>query len=685
MLKQIDSKDFSLIVLQYFIKNKLNKNTDINKLKLETTYLENGINLSELDRIANNYNLKINVYNCNIEELMKLNSSEFPLATIINQNNVQHMIVIKKIKNNTIIIIDPFQGIIKLSLKEFKEIFFNIVIGFEILSDLKIIEKQINKNLDFKKQENDQVKPLKLNKFFICRTLYFLILILELFIFISIPFINKFVLSEIIPNHLPIYIIFITITLLWTVLIFNNLKHLLNKIINHYISEIITSKKIIFLKNLKYTNFKQIQKLSSQEFLVRIFALDLVVMYQIVFYANVAINIIYFLASLFLLYKINLLLSIVLLIYCFILIANSFLFKKTNEVNYQKEINSSIEMNNQIETYYQYLQKFSHPEFASKLFDQLKTSIKNFNEATQKSKNTSSINFIFINSIELIGPFIILTVGAFEIWNNNMKIIDLIFFLTGSSILIRPIKEFLPLISFYNQYKNSKILIDFLNWDNLQNTNNIFLDSKINKIELSYVSYSHTSNINNKELNIQKLIIDQNIHLLGKNGSGKTTLCGVLSGNLQNQYGTIKINDVEINIFQNLKIKSKIIYVGPNINLENIQTNFLFSLNNLTDNFLNKISPNLKNQINKLFNGKYSHLSAGQKQILTFLICIFGDYDLFLFDEAFDNFNENLFLEIKNIMQEYLAKKLVIEISHNNRYIFDNTRKVYLEHNLMEI
>ncbi|SYV97076.1 Uncharacterised protein, partial [Mycoplasmopsis edwardii] len=54
--KQIDTRDCSLYVFKYFLENFKDKHVNIDELKFQTTYDENGVSLSNFDKIINLYN-----------------------------------------------------------------------------------------------------------------------------------------------------------------------------------------------------------------------------------------------------------------------------------------------------------------------------------------------------------------------------------------------------------------------------------------------------------------------------------------------------------------------------------------------------------------------------------------------------------------------------------------------------
>jgi bacteriocin exporter and processing endoprotease C39 len=64
-------------------------------------------------------------------------------------------------------------------------------------------------------------------------------------------------------------------------------------------------------------------------------------------------------------------------------------------------------------------------------------------------------------------------------------------------------------------------------------------------------------------------------------------------------------------------------------------------------------------------------LSSGQRQIINLLKLFCFDYDLILFDEAFENISSDVFPDIKKAILEVQPQALFIEISHNKHYICD--------------
>ncbi|MGL5592301.1 MAG: Mbov_0121 family peptidase domain-containing ABC transporter, partial [Metamycoplasmataceae bacterium] len=68
------------------------------------------------------------------------------------------------------------------------------------------------------------------------------------------------------------------------------------------------------------------------------------------------------------------------------------------------------------------------------------------------------------------------------------------------------------------------------------------------------------------------------------------------------------------------------------------------------------------------------NFSSGQKQFIVLLPLLINNYELILLDESFDNIDENNFKKLRNLLTTIHKNKIFIEISHNNKYLYNDRR-----------
>ena len=95
-------------------------NISLERLLELTKTTKEGTNFYNIKEAANEIGLISKGYK--IDEIDKLYEIEKPFISQIVQNNYHHFVVIYKIKNDKVTIMDPAKGMIKISIKEFSQI-----------------------------------------------------------------------------------------------------------------------------------------------------------------------------------------------------------------------------------------------------------------------------------------------------------------------------------------------------------------------------------------------------------------------------------------------------------------------------------------------------------------------------------------------------------------------------------
>ncbi|MEA4162561.1 Mbov_0121 family peptidase domain-containing ABC transporter [Mycoplasma sp. 4404] len=682
MNTQVDQRDCSLYVLDYFHEFFYKENLDINNLKLQIQYSAAGISLENIKLLASKVNLELNAYEINCEQLLFLEKQVFPIATVIKNNTTDHMIVIRKIKNNKFYIYDPIDGDVKLSKNEFKTKFTNIIVAFS----------KNEKQIDNEGEENKKnIKPnplisnsrsLKISLWSNFSFLYLFCLLTEISVYISFPFLNKVILNNIALNKDDQILMFLGMIFSVLFLInftFNLLtRQLMYKIATKYKSHLINN----LINELKFKNKQVINLLTFADFKNRIIALDNLSLFKLCFLPELISTVISIAVSFILLININWVLLLIIFCYSVITLILSFINKTNFDNNFNKLLNNSIMFEDTLFNIYK-LNQTSHNE---NLLNNLNLKSTYVNEKLHSDsiifKNKQSLINYLSSFLDFLVPLLILIIGTIQIWNQNLSVINLIFFLTGVSLFTKPIKNIILLITSYSQYKKDLDLISLLNFEDLKIPKTSLQKERIIKIQLSNISYSYNSLKVNKDLEIRKLLIDSNIHLVGKNGSGKSTLCSILNGSCESLSGIIKVNDQKLNPFLDETYKQRVLYISNQMLNLKIRTLEYLCVSDISifksileDNKLDK----LIDELNINLNSSLDQLSSGQVQFVNLINIFLNDYDLLILDEAFANIDKSMFEKLKPIIKNNLQNKLVVEISHNNRYIFDDSKEVNIE------
>ncbi|MFV8414163.1 Mbov_0121 family peptidase domain-containing ABC transporter [Mycoplasma sp. Z707] len=667
--KQIDIRDCSLFVLKWFYDRYNLNSIEISELKLNAKYTEKGIAIPDFESLASNYNFAIEVYNCDFLGLLKLDIETFPIAALIKRDNNTHMVVIKKVTHNKIKLYDPVLGNVSYSYPDFKDNFFGLLINF----------KKQEGELKFSSQlkENSWVKFDKFSFFYLAA------LLCEILILFSLPYFNKIILEKIIPNRLNIHLLYLGIVFIFVALLNFALRNLSQKILQKILAQRRESVSLNFIKNLKFKNYKVIDKLTVLEAKNRIAVFDTIIHFQIVFIPEVLSSVMTLILALILLWNVNVYLMIIIALYSVLTLIVSFISKSIYDNEFPKLMQENITTDNAFNNYFNHIKNIHNYYLEENLFTALSNSYQNMNlKLLQFKEKTISLNS-FLTTLDVIAPLCILILGSYQIWNNKLSVVNLIFFLTGASLFTRPIKNVLPLVSSYSEFKKAFSMLKIFKFDEQETEESNSVDKKINSIKLSSISYSYTESKINKALNINSCIIDKNLHLIGPNGCGKSTLCAILNGSKQADDGEILINGNKVNPFLDAGYKAKVIYIGKDNNLTLSVLDYL-CISNIEqfNELINQLD--LKGclqhlNINLSQNISLDNLSSGQKQFIVLLSLFLLPYDVVMLDEAFENLDQYTFENLRSKLQNELGSALVLEISHNGRYLYPESEELNVQ------
>jgi len=259
-----------------------------------------------------------------------------------------------------------------------------------------------------------------------------------------------------------------------------------------------------------------------------------------------------------------------------------------------------------------------------------------------------------------VGDYLAITMVANSIFAN---------FNSFSQLVIHDVINNLP------QYRR---VDHFISQENEKPENSI---SKINKIEISEIKFTHL----NSEFEIRSKVFDLYrdgiYYLVGKNGSGKSTFLDVLTGLYKLEYGSIKFNDVHINLISEEWKRNNIAIVmqEPLILSGTIFDNIIFDTKvgrstireRATVSGLLPFYEVLEDRFDEVLENENS-LSGGEKQMIQALRLIVNDPSLILIDEG----DSNLDSRFKKVFRDALLKmcydKLIIVITHDLTQINPN-------------
>lgn len=242
--------------------------------------------------------------------------------------------------------------------------------------------------------------------------------------------------------------------------------------------------------------------------------------------------------------------------------------------------------------------------------------------------------------------FIVQLVLLVLLWNKSM-------FSKTSIIILPSIWQFNKAVSIFNvnffdlkkALSSTENYYHFLEYDTRLLAPKV-MEEKIVKLEFEDVQFQYLKGGNFKiehlNLTINK---GEKIGIVGNNGSGKTTLVKLLLNFYSNDFGRIKINDVDVSEIDNLRNKIACVFQDDVIIPGTIRDNILmgreynkkkYEQAMETSGLLLLLEKNLWNDsmsIPAYYHSDGVDFSSGEKQLLFLTRCIYKDADVMIFDE----------------------------------------------------
>lgn len=648
-------------------------------LELTMTSKE-GTNFYNLSNAGKNLGLSCNGYK--VEDYNLLYEYNSPFICQIKINNILHFIVVYKIKNNKITIMDPASGIKNISHEEFKNIFTGYILTVEKVKtlpnyeDINYIKKII---YDVLLNNKKMIFNLILLSLFV--TLFTSIYSYSFQLMIDNIYTDKF-------NLVIITVIFLNIILLKNISNYSRVNLLLfleEKLDLSIITN--TFKRIIFLPYNYYKN-KTTGDMTS-----RINDLFSIKNYITKVIIAVFLDILLIITSSIILLRINLKMALVLyliiVIYIILFLVFKGSIKNMTNINQENSANLNSLMVESLNGYETIKGLNLESTFLKKLNILYLKLVKN-NLSLNKLLNNYEL---LSNLFESMCLLFITLLGCNNISDGILSVGSLITFNTITMFLIDPIKDILELYKDYFYIKNSiKRINNLLNVhiEKLDSKSTLKIDGNIEIKNLIY-SYNKKDNILNG-INLEISAGDKVI-LLGNSGGGKSTLLKLLYRYYEVERNKILLGKYDINDYKLLDIRENIAYISQNevIYTDTIRNNILLDRNITDEEFykickLTRVDKILeKRNINYDFlleeNGV--NISGGERQRIILARTLLKKCKIVLIDEGLNEIDIYLENDILKDIFSYYQDKTFIIISHRKENIYLYDRKLILEKGIL--
>ena len=613
-----------------------------------------------------------------VEEIEKIKEITSPFICQVSKNSSMHFIVVYKVNNNKLLIMDPAIGKVIMDIFDFNNIWTGYIMILEkvgILPDYKNT-KCLNKEI---------IKALTSNKKIIIFIIILSIIVTLLSCLISLY--SQIILDKVIDTEINNLIV---ITIAFFILLI--IKNITNYIRNHlliYLNQKLDIKilltaftKVILLPYNYYKNR------TSSEVLSRINDLSNIKKFISKLIVTILLDLLLLVAAIIVISNINKqILNIYLLVdLLYLLIIIIFNKKiKYQTVKVQEEVAQTnkniIEAVNNFEA----IKGLNIEDKIIYKFTKDYTSLLNTKYHIDKQNNIIVLLKDYIMDISiLLTNFYILK----EIMNNSMTVGDYITISFMTNYLIYPVRNIIDIIYDYHYVKSSITRANNLLEVSSEKINEKEVLDINGNIKITNLKYTYNNkNIILKDINL--FIKDKDrVLLLGSSGSGKSTILKLLYKYLEADRKTIYINNYDINDYSLSDIRKNITYISQNEQLFNdtIRNNILLNRDISEIDYLNickilHIDDIVKDNVlgyDYLIEENGINISGGQRQRIILARGLLKSSKIIMIDEGLNQIDIKLEREILQDIFTYFHNKTFIIVSHrrDNNDLYNRIIKI---------
>lgn len=631
-----------LYVLKYF-----GKNVTYKKLEEKIIKEKDGISAYEIIKVSKEFGIS----SCGYKNLKVNKNLTFPLIAHTINNNVQHFVVVLKVSNNNVYIMDPSYGLITKQKDEFNKSYTGVAILFK------------NHN------------PYLLNNVINRKSILLITILILLFTLLSLFY--SYLLSylvESISTKNNLIILFLSFILLGIIKeIFSYVKDLSLLRYQLKTDETLTLPFLKKLFNLPYLFYhdKPVGELISKVNDLSYVKEALLSIVEVLF-VNVVIILISFIFLLFLnvhIFYFNFILSLILILY------NMRFWKNNSYKNYDLQMKNeylNARISKTIENIYDIKNLRKESYVSNKI-----TNLYNDLLACYKDIKSKCVKKDFINKLLiLIGISISLLISILE----KVDVKDTLFITYVLSFIYDSNQNICTLFFLHSNYKASSVRIS-----ELYKIKEIGFGHKImvKDVEFNNFYYKYKDKIILNDIHF-RLSMGDFVLIKGPTGSGKTTLFKALTKKIRFDERTILINGKNISKYNFDTLRRSIIYVEQDIKLfdDTILENITLGRKlNLRRNFKMVLEEEFKKKgidYNIYVDSANSNLSGGEIALIKIAQVLNNDFDMVIFDETTNSLDTRLEKMVLNAIKKDYKDKIVVFISHRNynTYLFNKIIKI---------
>ncbi len=599
-----------------------------------------------------------------VDDIEKIKEINIPFICQITKNNYTHFIVVYKIKDNKLLIMDPSIGKQSIDIFDFNNIWTGNIMLFEKVSTLPLEEDPNITNRLIK----EVLKNNKGNIIFVM-----ILSLISTILSCLVSLYSQIIFDKIIDTELNNLII---VTLTFSILYI--IKNITNYIRNHiliYISQkldinilLSTFTKVVLLPYNYYKNRRSsevLSKINDLSYIKNFISKIIVTTFLDFLLLMVATIIIYYkIKEVLIIFIITQILYILI-----VLIFNNYI----KNITIKRQEATAILNNTIIES----VSTFETIKGLNIEDNIIYKFSKDYSSLLNITFNIDKLNNLLTFLKEMIINICLITVDYY-IFKNIMNGIsttgDYLTITILSSYLIYPISNIMDLSYEYHYIKNSiKRANTFfeVEEEKIHDKRKLIVNGNIKITNLKYT-------FNNKYyvLNDINLFIKNNdrVLILGSSGSGKSTILKLLYKYLEAARKTIYINGYDINDYSLSDIRESITYVSQNELLFNdtIRNNIILGREVSEIDYLNickilHIDDIVKDSIqgyDYVLEENGINLSGGQRQRIILARSLLKNSNIIMIDEGFNQIDITLEREILQDIFTYYHNKTFIIVSH---------------------